>query len=380
MLKQFIIFSFLLSGLHVLAQTSGASEPESLDPGPFYGFWEFKEAAGDTCVIIIKRGGQLSCFWSGTKSQTIQKGTWTREADQLTARWDSGYVDVFEKLGDNAIERRTFGAGDPSDETPDSSVRGVRVDSRIPGSLTVERDDDSMPIIDTANETPAEAPAIPIRNAYVGFWKIPQDGSLFDLGSSEPHFYLRLSRSGDASVALRTWEGDPAVTGAWRIESDSVIITWPNNRRDVLRPAADGNYELASFKPKDSLDRKPRELAPAEKVIASEAERYFEAGDFKRLTVLDIRGTWTPEVADEDQGYISIEGWGNAFRFPSKTGSGGSDPGKWRLLNDRVIITWVDGSKDVLRISFPDMVQESYAASEPLTGTPFRTVKVGRSE
>lgn len=371
-------FSLVVLICPLFAQSS--TEEDRLDPGPFNGFWEFKEPAGDTCVIIIKRGGQISCFWSGTRSQSIQKGTWTRSGEQLTATWEAGYVDVFKKIGDNAIERNSYNSQGAAGGEPNTSIRGVRVDSRIPGSLTVEREGESMPLITSSPETPDEAPAIPIRSAYVGFWKIPQDGSIFKLNDPEPHFYLRLARSGDASVALRNWEGDQAVKGSWRIEDEDVVVTWPNNRRDVLRQKVGGGYELASFKPKDSLDRKPRELAPAEKVVATEAERFFEAGDFKRLSVLDIRGTWTPETAEEGQSYISIEGWGNAFRFPASAGGGGTDPGKWRLLSDRVVITWVDGSKDVLRIAFPDMVQESYTADEPLTGTPYRTLKVGRSD
>jgi hypothetical protein len=353
------------------------NEPDRMDPGPFQGFWEFKEAAGDTSVVIIKRGGQLSCFWSGTRNQSIEKGTWFREGEQLTAKWESGHVDVYTKLGENAIERRPL---KDQGAIAQDSVRGVRVDSRLPGSLTVEREGDPLPVLGTSAETPKDAPAIPLRNAYIGFWKIAQSTGLLRLNSAEPHFYLRLARSGDASVALRDWEGDQAVMGNWRIEEDRVIVTWPNNRRDVLRPTADGGYELGTFRPKDSPDREPRDLVAAQKVVATEAERFFEAGDFKRLTVLDIRGTWTPKTAEKTDGHISIEGWGNAFRYPSQTGSGGSDPGKWRLLSDRVVITWVDGSKDVLRIAFPHMVQESYSADEPLTGTPFRSVHVGRSD
>lgn len=369
----------LLSTFAISCSLHSMDEPDRLDPGPFQGFWEFKETAGDTSVIIIKRGGQLSCFWSGTRNQSIEKGEWSRQGDTLTARWESGHIDIFTKLGDNAIERRSGVIASNRNEASPESVRGVRVDSRLPGSLTVEREGEPLPLIGDSAETPQEAPAIPLRNAYIGFWKIPQDGSLLRLSSPEPHYYLRLSRSGEASVALRNWEGDQAVVGKWRIEDDAVIVTWPNNRRDILRPKSDGGYEVGSLRPKDSPDRQLRDLVPAEKVLANEAERFFEAGDFKRLTVLDIRGTWTPETADKADGHISIEGWGNAFRYPSQTGSGGSDPGKWRLLSDRVVITWVDGSKDVLRIAFPHMVQESYTADEPLTGTPFRTVRVGRS-
>jgi hypothetical protein len=40
----------------------------------------------------------------------------------------------------------------------------------------------------------------------------------------------------------------------------------------------------------------------------------------------------------------------------------------------------VDGSKDVIRLAFPNLVQESYTKDEPVTGTPYRTIQVVRSD
>ena len=117
----------------------------------------------------------------------------------------------------------------------------------------------------------------------------------------------------------------------------------------------------------------------ARKVTFSDADQYFEAGEFDRMTVLDIRGTWVPQESTESREYISIEGWGNAYRYPAKAGGSGTDPGKWRLASDHVVITWIDGSKDLLRIAFPNFVQDSFAPGEPITGTPFRTIPVIRT-
>lgn len=368
---------FFLSALN--ADEEGQATPETVDPGPFYGFWEFQEPAGDSSIVIIKRGGRLSCFWSGTRSQTIQKGTWKRTETHLTARWETGHVDVFEKLGDNAIERNSYEPGMSLLQEPVLTLRGVRVDSRIPGSLTVKSDGEAT--TDEADiPAPRDAPAIPMRNAFIGYWKMDQSTGIFGIGGAEPHFYLRLARSGDASVALRDWEGDQAVVGKWKIDGDRVIVSWPNNRRDVIRPTTGGGYVLETYRPKDDLDDKPRDRVEADKIPASEAGRYFEAGDFKRLTVVDIRGTWTPAEPTGKREYISIEGWGNAYRYPAADGGGGTDPGKWRLLNDRVVITWVDGSKDVIRIAFPEFVQESYGPGQEVTGQPGRTIEVVRSE
>jgi hypothetical protein len=365
--------------LSVAAHAESPPAAERMDPGPFYGFWEFQEPAGDKSVIIIKRGGRLSCFWAGTRNQAIQKGAWERTDTLLTARWETGDIDTFRKLGDNAIERSSYTPGMSLTDKPVLVIRGVRVDSRIPGSLTVETEGE-RPRLD---ETPAprEAPAIPLRNAYVGFWKIDQSTGLFGLRGGEPHFFLRLARSGEASVALRRWEGDKVVRGTWSIDNDRVVVTWPNRRRDLLFPAPDGaGYRFASIRPKDKLPDRPREGAEAAKVAAADAERYFDAGNVKRLTVVDIRGTWRPAQSTGRPEYIAIEGWGNAYRHPPAAGGDGTDPGKWRLLNDRVVITWVDGSKDVIRSAFPDLVQESYSADEPVTGTPFRSISVVRTD
>ena len=377
-LRFLILFSLLPLVPSALFGQEESASPETLDPGPFYGYWEIKEPAGDTCIIIIKRGGRLSCFWSGTRSDTIDKGQWERQDGRLTARWETGHVDIFEKLGENAIERSSFDPGMSLDGPPALRIRGVRVDPRVPGSLTTDRETEQTEPEEVPD--PRAAPAIPVRNAYIGFWKVEQSTGLLGFGGSEPHFYLNLTRNGDASVALRQWEGDQAVRGQWIIKGDRVVITWPNNRRDVLMPDGDEGYLLGTYRPRDKLSRNPRGTASALKVPAVEAERYFEAGNLKRLTVVDIRGTWIHADSSGEREHISIEGWGNAFRYPSATGGRGNDPGKWRLLNDRVIITWVDGSKDVLRIASPDMVRESYRPGQPVTASPYRSIPVTRTE
>ena len=368
----------LMCFLPLLAHlAAGQSEADTMDPGSFYGFWEFQEPAGDSCVVIIKRGGRISCFWAGSASRAIQKGAWERTGDTLTAQWETGNVDVFSMLGENSIERDSYDSREGLSGDPVLSIRGVRVDSRIPGSLTIKREGDREPVTDIPD--PQSAPAIAMNNTYVGFWKIEQSTGIFGIGGGEPHYYLQLSRSGQAAVALRDWEGDKGVRGKWRMDDDRVVVTWPNNRKDVLYPNTGVGYTLATYKPKDDLNDKPQHRAKAEKVPAADAERYFEAGNFKRLTVLDIRGTWIPAESTDKREYISIEGWGNAYRYPAVDGGGGTDPGKWRLQSDRVIITWVDGTKDVIRIAFPRFVQDSYSAEEPVTGTPYRSIEVNRS-
>jgi hypothetical protein len=370
-----LVAAFLISLSPAVAQEDDG--PETLDPGPFYGFWQIQEPAGDTCILIVKRGGRLSCFWAGSAARNIEKGEWERTGEKLTARWEAGHVDVFKMLGENAIERSTFEAGKSIDVKPAYTIRGVRIDSRIPGSLT-NKVEGPRPVRETIEDS-STRPEIPVNNPFTGYWLVDQSTGIFGIGGGEPNFYLQLSRDGDASVALRDWEGDEGVKGLWRIEGDKAIITWPNNRRDVLVPEDGEGYTLGTYKPKDKLTNKPRQVSAAAKITFSEADRYFEAGEFDRMTVLDIRGTWVPRNTEGKREYISIEGWGNAYRSPAKAGGTGTDPGKWRLESDRVEITWIDGSKDVIRIAFPDFMQDSFGPDEPVTGTPSRSIPVIRT-
>lgn len=350
---------------------------EKMDPGPFYGFWEFQEPAGDKCILIIKRGGRLSCFWAGSATRAIEKGKWERTGETLTANWEAGHVDVYTMKGDNGLERATYNKGVSLLGEPSLTIRGVRIDSRIPGNLTIKPEGD--PIV---REEPVEEearPAIPVNSQFIGYWKVDQSTGLFGIGGGEPNFYLKLTRNGDASVSLRKWEGDQGVRGKWRIDGNRAIVTWPNNRRDVLTKNDRGDHVLGNYKPKDKLTRKPRDPAKAEKVDAAEAERFFDAGGFARLTVVDIRGKWLPKDKPDRSEYISIEGWGNAYRFPARDGGGGSDPGKWRLDNDKVLITWVDGSKSIIRIGFPTFIQDTLSTGQDFSDTPAQSIQVVRA-
>ena len=369
--------TFVVALPHAFTQEEATPEPETLDPGPFYGFWQIQEPAGDTCILIIKRGGRLSCFWAGSSTRNIEKGTWQRTGEILTAKWDAGHTEVFKMMGENAVERSSFKPGQSILGEPAHTIRGVRIDSRIPGSLT-NKTDGPPPVREEVQES-STRPEIPVNNPFTGYWLVDQSTGIFGIGGGEPNFYLHLGRDGNASVALRDWEGDEGVHGLWTIDGDRAVITWPNNRRDVLIPNKEGGYTLGTYKPKDKLTDKPRELSKAKKVTFSEADQYFKAGEFDRMTVLDIRGTWVPRESTETREYISIEGWGNAYRHPARAGGSGTDPGKWRLAGDQVVITWIDGSKDVIRIAFPDFMQDSFVSGEPITGTPFRTIPVIRT-
>jgi hypothetical protein len=365
------VVCILGSVLCALPQNGTASTAQSLDPGTYAGFWELPEPAGDTCVLIIKRGGEISSFWAGSGISSILKGRWQWQGTDLEVQWDSGERERLRLLGDNAIQRHSISRP----EQP--AIRGIRVDTRRPGSLTVPRE--QRPATPGAaapenTETPHAAPAFPQLNTFTGYWKVRQAGGL--LGGGRDDFYLHLQRNGQVSAALRTRDLPDGQPTQWRLENGRVLITWPSGHRDMLRDKGDGTYELLTFNPRNNSNDRPNSTLAAEKVPASDAARYFQAGDFQLLTVVDIRGTWVPLTPGEQRRYIEIEGWGNAFRFPSAIKQEGTDPGTWRLLSDRVVITWVDSSRDVIRIGEQHYIQESYAPGEPITGTPLRSSEV----
>lgn len=358
---------------------SQESVEERIHPGTFYGFWEVPEPAGDSCIIIIKRGGRLSCFWTGISSSQIMKGTWIIQGSELIASWENNQVDVIRKVGENAIERRSFEPGQSIDSTPLYLTRGVRVDSRIPGSLTTDTEpspEEESPAFAERSEEPSLGMAL--TTSFAGFWKVEQPTGFMGIGNSDPVFYLHLARNGKARNALRSWNPPESQEGVATSYQNGVIVEWSDGRRDLILPKADGQtFEIQTFKPKKDLTASPDGVLVAEKVPPTEASRYFEAGGFSTLTATDIRGTWIPLTDDYPGHRLEIEGWGNAYRYPALTGTS-SDPGKWRLQNDKVIITWLDGSKDILRIGTRSFVRDSYLAEQLLTDTPFRSMRVTR--
>lgn len=350
---------------------------ELLSNRPFLGFWEIVEPAGDKAVVIIKTGGQLSCFWSGSHTSAIEKGTYVMRADGLLATWESGHVELFRSIGQNAIERLTFPPGSDGTGTALEVLRGIRVDNRTAGSLTVTP---SAERPEAGNRPAPDTQAMALRNPFLGFWRIPQSTGFMGIGgASEPHFYIRVTRNGQAMVALRNWNGDNAWRGLWELDNDRLIITWPGGQRDILQSHPEEGYLLLSFRARDNIDSRPHERRIATQVNALDAERFFSAGEFKRLSVTDIRGRWEPTPRAEQREYIDIHGWGNAVRYPSAGGSAPTDSGRWQLQSDRVVITWNDGSIDILRAAFPRMVQESFPSGTPITGKPARTITVERT-
>lgn len=371
----YVIFSLIL-----LLGASAASATR--DPGDFYGFWETQEPAGDTCVFNIKRGNRISSFYTGSASSVITQGRWEIEDDRLVAIWDSGHRDAFERLGPGALQRTAYRPGQSLSGDPAYETRAVRIDPRVPGSLGVQRDDaawEERAVRTTAAPGSSQAAAgLPIRSDFNGYWKVRQGtGGFMGIRSSgSEEFYLQLLRNGTVLEAQRRWGEGPGTTGRWTIEDDTAIIVWPNGQRDVLSETGDGSFTLQSYARGEREGGRPESVMPAVRATPTEASQFFNAGDVRLFTMSDIRGFWVPENHPQASTYVHIEGWGRANRHPVPEGSTGR--GEWRLFTDRVVVTWDNGAKDVIRLGLRGWEQDTFAPGVPATGTPSETRRVRR--
>ncbi len=370
----FRVVGMTVLGLAVLAASSAARSAAS----GFIGFWEIPEPAGDTAVVIVKRGGEISAFWTGSGASGIVQGRWIMEDPYLVARWDSGQTERYRLLGESTILRQTFAPGTQFDDEakPVAEARGERVDPRLPGSLTVETD---RPRSRDTRLPESEVNVLPLRNFYTGYWQVEQSTGFLGVGGAQsPYFILNLLRGGTARVALRNWDGSNDQSGSWSVEDDSVVVKWPDGRRDILQSRRDG-HELLVFDRERRFPDRPASRRSAGKISAAEGMRYFDAGEFRMLTLENIRGRWVPIEPDANTDrFIEIAQWGRAARPPRSNDGAAASNGQWRFMRDRVIIQWDDGSKDVLRIGQRSFVLDNFAPGDSLTGTPQRSTPVRR--
>lgn len=377
--RAYLSSHFLLLCLSLLAAAPAAVVTQAATPDDFYGFWQLQEPAGDKCVVNIKRAGRASCFFMGSASSKMAKGQWIIDGERLVVTWESNYRDVFSKGESGVMERQAFRPDQSLSGAPAYVTRADKLDPRLPGSLTIERDLNGPPS-GGPSVPPIEAPtnAPPLRNPFIGYWMVEQSPGLFFglLGSGEDRFFLFLDRNGQASMALRKGYDDEALRGTWAFVDGQARITWPSQRKDALVKNPDGGFQLLTFGRKGSFNDRPNERREVRQSSANEASQYFNSGDVRLLTMTDIRGLWAPlDPNYGDQSRVNILGWGNALLETAETGELISR-GTWKLFNDHFVITWENGTTDVIRNNLRFWVRERFAANQPIAGAPLYSIRV----
>ena len=362
----------------IFLASAAALSGQTAQPSDFLGFWQMQEPAGDQCVVNIKLGRRASCFYIGSASSDLMKGRWAIEGDRLIITWSTGSRDVFKKWGEGTLERQAYHRDQALTDAPAYETRAVRLDPRLPGSLTTDRDPADQQVSTPAPTADSESPAVPMRNPYIGYWEVEQSPGMFFglIGDASDRFFLFLDRDGHASVTLRKGFNNTTLRGTWEFVDGEARITWPNQRKDALVKAPKGGFRLHSFGKRDQFTDRPNEKREARLMNANEAAHYFNSADVRLLTMTDIRGLWAPVDPNlAEQNLVNILGWGNAQLQTPETGEI-ITRGTWKLFNDHVVVTWDDGSTDVLRNNLRFWQQERYAPGESTTARPLQNIRV----
>lgn len=355
-----------------------------VSPSAYQGYWQIPEQAGDNCILIVKAGGDASCFWTSS-SQKIEKGRWEMRGEEMVVTWASGYQDVYSIVSEYTLNRRSYAPGADLSGPPRHEARAVRMDPRVPGSLAnpsapgAVRPAEATPTPEAEPESPLAAS---LRNDYVGYWRLAQDTGGFRLwgGSRGPeYFYLHLGRGGEAKTALRSGAATRQ-TGSWKSEDGLAVVTWADGQIDTLEVHDDGTVTLRNYAQAQARERqRVQQEHQGERLSPIEAMAYFRDAETNLFTAMEMRGLWTPDrkLAEAAPRGIRIKGWGQAERLDDV----GADPvqGSWQLLSDRVNITWDDGHQDVIRLAGRGFVIERFPKGESLNGTPAFVTGIQRS-
>lgn len=375
-------FLFLLSLAFVVPVSYGE------DPNRFYGFWETQEEIGDKCVLNIKRGGRVSCFFVGSASNEITQGKWEFLGNRLVITWESGHRDALSADTRSTLKREAYNPDSNISGAPDYVAQAYRINSRVPGSLTsaVDEDDEEeekpnpFTITGPSSKDPTmKAPGGAMRNPFVGYWMVEQSPGLFFglMADTADRFYLFLDRNGQASVSLRKTKSKDDTVGIWSHTDGAAQITWPSGRKDVLE-RTDSGFKLASLGRKDTFEDKPESRREALQANAAEAARFFNAGDIRRITMTTLLGIWSSvDSKYNNQGIIRILGWGHAELLSNGIVV---KVGKWEIFSEHSLITWSDGSSDILRDEFRRWTRATYPVGSDLTGAPEERFVVVKSD
>jgi hypothetical protein len=110
--------------------------------------------------------------------------------------------------------------------------------------------------------TGAHPMAIAIPEAWTGTWSAPS--------LSRPSIPIIISLETDGTATEQI--GDYSGTGTWKIEGAAAKIHWSSKWTGLLRPAANGGFELLTWKSDTHPDQSPDDIQPARR-ISSETDK-----------------------------------------------------------------------------------------------------------
>ena len=356
-MRQLQLYSvFFVFVVAISPRLPGQAPPASgaaLQPKDLIGYWAVQEPSGDIFYIILKSGSECSCFWSGSATNRMEKGSWEIDANKVLITWNNGYRDVLARLEDGFI-KYDLAPDQTLDTEPETVLTAVRIDRRDVGQWRVQSTGTRAPAAPAAPKAESDRPLM--RNEFIGFWEI--SGKRIDT------FYLHLRRDGKAQSAYREHRQAPkSIEGEWVLEGDEARITWDDKHHDMISNTG-ANYKLRGFSSRSKFDAK------AVKIEAAQGQVLFSAGYTSLANIDRFEGIW--EVSSQEGNYfIEIKNWGQSTRYwLGENENLRQESGKWKLLSIGLMIVWKDGSKDVLRWTDKGLRKDSFPKGASIAGVP----------
>ncbi len=91
---------------------------------------------------------------------------------------------------------------------------------------------------------------------WTGTWSAPS------LSQPSIQIIIRLLPDGTATEHIGDYRG----AGTWKIEGDTAKISWSSNWVGLLTPAANGGFELLTWKANNKMNEAPDDQQPARRI------------------------------------------------------------------------------------------------------------------
>ncbi|MEM8867744.1 MAG: hypothetical protein AAGC73_05705 [Verrucomicrobiota bacterium] len=322
----------------------------------FRGTWQSESPEEGTFILIAKRAGQASYFWSETADNTVNKGNWTPNGDDATFRWSDG--------SSFKLQREALGY---SISALDSSGRERFVSraQQVPQEVLGQW---AKPPEEPENVTTNRDAA----TGFFGIWEIErEDGT--------EYMIIEPDRSA-ASTRPQVGSKNTDTRGAWAKQGSELHIAWESGQYSIVRENERGftykrvqagqliEEDETSFVP---VSRTSKENLPRSWTNAYEAERdqYATAIAFpsRKAARQFYRGDWLIKIREGGFEKVSLGRFGGLSTSMDRTLSG-----QWLMSGQDIFMRWDDGMRKILSPIGRGFVVSEYRPGRPLDGVPSR--------